>query len=101
MEFIFEFIFELIFEGGMEVTSNRKISKWIRYPILVVLLLFFIAIIGLIMFMGIISLKNTIIGGLFIIGLGIFMLVACIIKFRQFYLKEKESIKENDKTIRL
>ena len=101
MEFIFEFVFELLFEGGMEVTSNRKISKWIRYPILVIFALIFIAIIGLIMFMGIASLKNTIIGGIFIIGLGIFMLVSCIIKFRQFYLKEKESRKVKSETIKL
>lgn len=93
MEFIFELVFELIFEGGLEVTSNKKVSKWIRYPLLAIFSLIFLGIIFLIVFIGISSLKNTIIGGLFIIGLGIFMLIACIVKFRQFYLREKEKIK--------
>ena len=88
MEFIFELVFELLFEGGMEVTSNRKVSKWIRYPLLAIFTLIFGGIIFLIVFMGVSSLENTIIGGLFIIGLGIFMLIACIYKFRQFCIHE-------------
>lgn len=45
-----ELLFECIFEGGMEVAKNRKITKWIRYPVAAVLLLFLIGVIG---FMGV------------------------------------------------
>jgi len=95
MDFIFEIVFELIFEGGLEVTSNKKISKWIRYPILAIFILIFIAIISLIFFLGISSLKNSIIGGIVIIGIGLFMLGACIYKFRQFCLREKNNLIDN------
>ena len=96
MDFIFELIFELLFEGGMEVSKNRKISKWIRYPILGLIALFFIAIIGLILFMGISILKDNILGGVFIFGFGIFMFVLCILKFKKFCNQEK-NIKNNKK----
>lgn len=96
MEFIFELVFELLFEGGMEVTSNRKISKWIRYPLLGLFILIFVGIISLIIFMGVVCLKNTVIGGMFIIGLGIFMLVASIRKFRQFCIYEKSNLNKNN-----
>ena len=95
MDFIFEFVFELLFEGGMEVTSNRKISKWVRYPILAIFISIFIGIISLIIFWGISSLKNSTIGGIFIIGLGIFMLSASIHKFRQFCIHEKNNQNNN------
>lgn len=45
-----ELLFECIYEGGMEVAKNRKITKWIRYPVAAVLLLFLISVIG---FMGV------------------------------------------------
>ncbi len=52
MELLLEIIFELIVEGSAEVAKNRKISKWIRYPIAVLISLFIIAIIGLLTFIG-------------------------------------------------
>ncbi len=53
MELLLEIIFELIVEGSAEVAKNRKISKWIRYPIVVLISLFIIAIIGLLTFIGV------------------------------------------------
>ncbi len=52
MELLLEIIFELIVEGSVEVAKNRKISKWIRYPLVVLISLFIIAIIGLLTFVG-------------------------------------------------
>ncbi len=52
MELLLEIIFELIVEGSAEVAQNRKISKWIRYPVVVLISLFIIAIIGLLTFIG-------------------------------------------------
>lgn len=53
MEFVFEFISGLIFEGSIGLAENRKVSKWIRYPIIVIMSLFMISIIVLIGFVGI------------------------------------------------
>ncbi len=52
MELLLEIIFELVIEGSAEVAKNRKISKWIRYPIVVLISLFIIAIIGLLTVVG-------------------------------------------------
>ncbi len=52
MEVLFEIIFDLIIEGSAEVAKNRKINKWIRYPAVVIISLFIIAIIGLLTFIS-------------------------------------------------
>ncbi len=52
MELLLEIIFELIVEGSAEVAKNRKINKWIRYPIVVFISLFIIAIIVLLTFIS-------------------------------------------------
>lgn len=52
MELLLEIIFDLIVEGSAEVAQNRKISKWIRYPVVVLISLFIIAIIGLLTFIS-------------------------------------------------
>ena len=41
MEFIIECILELLLEGSIEVLPNKKISKWIRYPLAIFVILFF------------------------------------------------------------
>ena len=41
MDFILEFLGELLFEGALYTTTNRKISKWIRYPLLIIIFSFF------------------------------------------------------------
>lgn len=53
MKFILEFIFDLVFESSMEIAKDKKIKKWIRYPLAFVLFLFIIAVIGTIFFVGI------------------------------------------------
>lgn len=88
MEFIFELIIELLFEGGIEISSNKKISKWIRYPILALLVLFFAVVIFGIIFLGIILLKDSLLGGILMILIGIIMLVASILKFKKLYLEK-------------
>ncbi len=88
MELLFEFIFELVFEGSIEVSKNRKIPKYIRYPLIVIISLFFIMVIGLIFWGGILALKENLIVGIFLILLGLFMFIMCLIKFRKTYLSK-------------
>ncbi len=91
MEYVFEFIIELIFEGSIEVTKNSKFPKYIRYPLIVLLMLFFITVIGLILLTGVLSFKKNIILGFFFILLGIGMFVMSIIKFKKIYLTKRDS----------
>lgn len=87
MEFVVELILELLLEGGIEVSSNKKISKWIRYPILAFLILFFSVIIFGIIILGLFLLPQSIFGGIFITLVGLFMLIMAIYKFKKRYLE--------------
>ncbi len=86
MEYIFEFILELVLEGSIEVSKSKKIPKYIRYPLIVIISLFFLAVIGLIFLAGILSLKENIYLGIFVILIGLFMFIMSIMKFRKTYL---------------
>ncbi len=86
MEYIFEFILELVLEGGIEVSKSRKIPNYIRYPLIGILSLFFIAVIGLVFWAGILSLKENIPSGILLILVGLFLLIMSVIRFRKTYL---------------
>ena len=88
MEYLFEFIFELALEGSIELSKSKKVPKFIRYPLIVFIILFFLAVIGLIFLTGILILKENIMAGIFFIIIGMFMLVMSIIKFKKVYLKK-------------
>ncbi len=90
MEYLFEIILELLFEGSIEISKSKKIPKYIRYPLIAIIASFFLAIIGLILFVGIISLKENILLGIFFILIGLFMFIASIIKFKNMYLTKVE-----------
>lgn len=90
MEFIFELIFELIFEGGIEASKSNKIPKWIRYPLILLITLFFIFVIGIMFFVGIIALKDNLILGIIVLLLAIIMLMFSILKFRDTYIKKNQ-----------
>lgn len=90
MDLIFEFIIELLFEGSMEISTNKKISKWIRYPILAIIILFFAIIIFGVLIVGISLIKENILAALFMIFIGLFMLIGTILKFRKTYIEGKK-----------
>lgn len=92
MEYLIDFILELVIEGSIEASKNKKVPKPLRYVALIIVLLFFICVISLIIFVGILFLKQSIIGGILLILLGIFMVIASVLKFRKMYL-----LKVNDK----
>lgn len=92
MEFIFEFVVELMLEETFEISKNKKVSKIIRYPLIVFITLLFLGVIALIIFTGILAFDriNKICGILFII-LGIIIFIASIIKFKNIYLTKKRN----------
>lgn len=89
MEFLFEFILELFLEGSIEISSNKKISKWIRYPLMALVIFFFLFILGLIFFIGIIAFPTNKLLAFLIFLIGIILLVGVIMKFRELYFKKK------------
>ncbi len=97
MEYLFEFILEFVFEGSIEASKNSKIPKYIRYPLIVIIALFFITIIGLVFLAGILSLNKNIFVGIFFIVIGILMFVMGVINFRKTYLMKKRVIQNENR----
>jgi len=52
MEFILEAIFEIILEGSITIGTNKKYSKWIRYPLLLLAGVIYFGIIALLILVG-------------------------------------------------
>lgn len=88
MEYLFEFILELIVEGSIEASKSNKIPKYIRYPLIIIISLFFIIVIGLVFLAGFLVLKENILVGILLILLGLWMLIMSIIKFKKTYLSK-------------
>ncbi len=86
MEYIFEIILECVLDGIFEASKSSKIPKYIRYPLIGIIFLLFIAVFGLIFFTGILVLKEDSILGIILILLGLFLLSISIIKLRKTYL---------------
>ncbi len=86
MEYFIEFLLELVFDIGFDISKNKKTPKWIRYLLIMLFALFFLSVIGLILFVGIASLKENSLAGILLILVGLFMLVMGIVKFKKAYL---------------
>ncbi len=92
MDLVIEFLMELLFEGAMEVSKNRKVSNWIRYPLIIFIVLLFGFVIFGIFILGIASRKENLLLSILLIALSIFILVASILKFKKVYLEKKNDI---------
>jgi len=88
MEYLIEFILELVLEDGLEATKSNKIPKPIKYIILGIITLLFIAIIGVIYLTAFLILKQSIISFILFFLLATFMLISAIIKFKKEYLNK-------------
>ena len=76
MDVIWEAILELVLEGTLELCSCKKVPKWIRYPLLVIVALLFGALtLGLIIG-GIGLMDKSVVVGLLFSALGLFFLIA-------------------------
>lgn len=91
MDLLIEILFELIFEGSIELISNTKIPKWIRYPLIVLITLFFAIVIIGILLVGVFLLNENISAGLILIILGTILLVSGIKKFKKIHIERKNN----------
>ena len=93
MDFIIELIFEFLFDGMIETSKSNKVPKFIRYPLIVIILLFFVLVIGFIFIVSILAFKESIIAGILLIIIDLFLLVGSIYKFRKEYFSKNNYIK--------
>lgn len=91
MEFLIELVLELILEGSMEISSNRKVPKIIRYPLIGLIFLIFLFVFGIILFVALISYKESILFSIFFIIIDIFLVLGFIKKFKELYLNKKNN----------
>ena len=92
MELIFEFIAEIVSELIFEGSRNSKINKFIRYPLIALVIAFFSGAIFLMIFLSVKLWKENIAGAVFFLAVGILMLVASIKAFKKEYIKNKSDI---------
>lgn len=75
-----------------EFIKSKKLSKWIRYPLLVVIALIYLFVISL-FFLIAYLLRDQLLVSLGFAGIGILFLMLTIFKFKNEYLdKKSESV---------
>lgn len=89
MEFLIEALLDLILEGSIEISSNEKMPKFIRYPLIVLIILFFTTVTLGILIIGVIMLNENIYAGILMIIISLIMIICGIIKFRKIYIEKK------------
>ena len=89
MDLVMEFVLTLLLEGGMEASKDRRTPKLIRYVLVLLIALFFLAVISLLIWMGIVACRRTLLGGGIVILFGLFFLVWGAIRFRAAYVRKK------------
>ncbi len=92
MEILLECLFELAIEGTMELGTNIKVPKVIRYPVLVLILLFFAGVIVGMFVLGVVLWKDDLFFGILMMILGMFFLVGTIVSAYRFYQQKKSGM---------
>lgn len=89
MDFILELLSELIFEGVVEISKNRKVPKYIRYSLIIlIILLCFMVIMGLIA-LGIFIASKNLMEGIMLSSIGVLLLILSVFKFKNIHKKAK------------
>lgn len=90
MDFIIELVIELLLEGSIEISSNKRVSRWIRYPLIVFIVTMFAGIILLMLYLSFSLLNKNVLVAILILIISLFMLISAIIKFKKLYLEKKK-----------
>ena len=97
MDILIEFIFELILGSTIEVVKERRISKWIRIPLAIIILLFFIGVFALIGIAGVLFLMSdeqyALVGGIAALLMDLVLIVVFITKMIYGYKRVKNETK--------
>ncbi len=76
IEVVIEFFLEIIVEGTIELCGSKKVSKWIRYPLITLFSLICLAFIGWLLWISYCVMITSIVGGFIILGIAV-LLMAC------------------------
>ena len=93
MEFFIEELIDLVLEGSIAISKNKRVSKWIRYPLTLLISLIFLIVFGIIFIVGILLLKESILAGILMFIIDIVFVIMSIVKFKKIYLDKKDNRK--------
>ena len=94
MDFIIELLVELLLDGSFELSKTKKTPKWLRYPLIIIVMLIFIGSAAIILITGYLGLKDIPILGIIILLLGFTYIIVCIKKFKHIYIKRDPNSEE-------
>lgn len=80
---------ELIVDGAIEVSGNKKLSRWIRYPLITLIVLFFGALIALIFCLALGLSSDEPVASVVLSLLGLLILAGTVLKFRKLYFAKR------------
>lgn len=90
MEILLEIVGQLALEGCWAVGSNKKISKLVRYPLLTLVLLFYLAVAGILLTVTVVSLlERNILAFLVMLALDGGLLALTVLAARKQLEKKK------------
>lgn len=89
MDIVLEFFLELIVDGGIEASGNKKLSRWIRYPLIALVILFFGAVIAMMFYLAFGLSSDEPVASVIFSLLGLFFLVGTVLKFRKLYFAKR------------
>jgi len=75
MDFFIELFGEIFIEGLFELATNKKVPKLIRYPLLTLFILLYLALVGLLILLGIRMYFDNKLASFVLFGLSISLLV--------------------------
>ena len=90
MDFIIELVIELLLEGSIGISSNKKVSRWIRYPLILFIVTLFAGIILLMLYLSFSLLNKNALAAILILIISLFLLISAIIKFKKIYVEKKK-----------
>ena len=80
MDLLFEILIELILEGSLELSKSRKVPIWIRIPLIILIILFFLFAISMVFLAGFLLYKENKIVSIFMLLIGVFLVIMSIKK---------------------
>lgn len=94
MDFIIELLVELLLDGSFELSKTKKTPSWLRYPLIIIVMLIFLGSAAIILITGYLGLKDIPILGIIILLLGFTYIIVCIKKFKHIYIKRDPNSEE-------
>ena len=88
MELFLEIVFEFLFEGIIEVIKNKNISKWIRYPLFILVTLLYTCISLLFFSLAFSFIRESLLAFIILFIIGVGLLIMFFLFIRKLYISK-------------